>query len=113
MKYRLLANLGRPENHKLSDELIEVLVATHASSIRIERIVSQGHVSPDDFWYEQEEWEWVMLISGSGAVHFEEDDKVVTLRPGDALLIPPHCRHRVSATHPQHDTVWIAIFWIS
>ena len=34
--------------------------------VKIERIVSTGHRSPEDFWYHQEQNEWVLVLSGSG-----------------------------------------------
>jgi cupin 2 domain-containing protein len=39
--------------------LIEVLLADR--HIRIERIVSEGHASPEGFWYDQSEHEWVLV----------------------------------------------------
>ena len=37
------------------------------SGIRIERIVSRGHTSPPDFWYDQPQAEWVIVLAGSAA----------------------------------------------
>ena len=34
-------------------------VGKSALGLRIERIVSEGHVSPEGFWYDQDEPEWV------------------------------------------------------
>jgi cupin 2 domain-containing protein len=50
----LLTNL--PAN--LPDELFTTLL--EAPNVRIERIVSQGHASPPDFWYNQDQHEWVV-----------------------------------------------------
>lgn len=47
-----------PDN--LPEELVEVLL--EAATIRIERIVSHGHASPDDFWYDQDESERVVVL---------------------------------------------------
>jgi glyoxylate utilization-related uncharacterized protein len=33
----------------------------------------------------------------------------VALKRGDYLYIPPHARHRVEWTDPDHVTVWLAI----
>ncbi|MFA7083656.1 MAG: hypothetical protein WC141_03865 [Arcobacteraceae bacterium] len=50
-----------------------ITVDTHAEKfleifkndvIRIEKIVSNGQKSPDDFWYEQEESEFVLVLKG-------------------------------------------------
>ena len=89
-------------------ELTEVLArAPHA---RVERIVSRGHASPADFWYDQAEAEWVLLFAGRARVRFQ-DGPVIELRPGDHLLIDPHRRHRVDWTDPSCDTIWIAVFF--
>lgn len=94
-----------PEN--LSVELTEIL--TESSLVRIERIVSDGHASPDDFWYDQEQNEWVLLVSGSAVLEFEE--RRVKLQPGDHILIPAHQKHRVASTSTSEKTIWLAIFF--
>ena len=40
--------------------------------VRIERIVSKGHTSPESGWYDQEENEWVMVLQGFGILTFED-----------------------------------------
>ncbi|MEZ6044864.1 MAG: cupin domain-containing protein [Planctomycetaceae bacterium] len=93
----------------LPEELIEVLA--HNQNVRIERIVSQGHSSPVDFWYDQEEAEWVLLITGSAKLTLEDPEEVVHLNPSDYLLIPPHRKHRVDWTTPGEPTIWLAVFF--
>ncbi len=78
--------------------------------MRIERIISKGHTSPDDSWYDQRENEWVMVLEGSGSIMFE-DGREVTLEKGDYLNIPSHAKHRVTWTDPDHDTVWLVVFY--
>jgi cupin 2 domain-containing protein len=91
----------------LPNELTETLVrAKHA---RIERIVTQGHASPDGFWYDQEESEFVLLVQGAARLRFE--DEFVELQPGDWMNIPAHRKHRVEWTTPEEKTVWLAIFY--
>ena len=63
---------------------------------RIERIVSRGHRSPDGFWYDQDEDEWVMLLGGGAGLEIEGEDGILELVPGDWVLLPAHCRHRVA-----------------
>ncbi len=87
-KQNLLEQLPR----QLDQEQIETLVEYPA--LRIERIVSTGQSSPDGFWYDQNEHEWVTLLSGAATLEFE--DRSVGLRPGDQWLIPAHCKHRVA-----------------
>jgi cupin 2 domain-containing protein len=92
---------------KLPDELIETLV--QAKHVRIERIVSQGHASPPDFWYDQTENEFVLLVQGAARLQFEES--IVELKPGDWIDIPARRKHRVEWTTPDERTVWLAVFY--
>ena len=94
---------------ELSGELAETLAK--AEGVRIERIVSRGHSSPADFWYDQEQTEWVVLLSGSAVIRFEQDPAPRVVRPGDWLEIPARCRHRVDATAADEDSVWLAVHW--
>jgi cupin 2 domain-containing protein len=91
----------------LPDELTEALV--QAKHVRIERIVSQGHASPEGFWYDQAENEFVLLVQGAARLRFEEE--VVEMEPGDWLDIPAHRRHQVEWTTPDEKTVWLAVFY--
>jgi cupin 2 domain-containing protein len=81
------------------------------NTVRIERIVSRGHRSPSGFWYDQEESEWVIVLSGSARLLFEGDDTAVVLGPGSYVNIPAHVRHRVEWTDPDQETVWLAVFY--
>jgi cupin 2 domain-containing protein len=78
--------------------------------VRIETIVSHGHSSPEGFYYDQTEDEWVLLVSGRAALGFEGQADPVELGPGDCILLPAHCRHRVKWTEPGIDTVWLAVY---
>jgi cupin 2 domain-containing protein len=79
--------------------------------VRIERIVSRGQASPEGFWYDQDEHEWVVVLSGRAGLRFEGDDDDVVLGPGDHVDIPAHRRHRVQWTSPDESTVWLAVFY--
>lgn len=98
----------------LPDELVEVL-AEGTGSLRIVRLVSLGHVSPEGFWYDQPESEWVLLLQGSATLSLEDfvtdEIRVVHLKPGDWIEIPPHVRHRVDRTDPDQATIWLAVHW--
>lgn len=91
----------------LPNELTETLV--QANHVRIERIVSQGHASPEGFWYDQEENEFVLLIQGKARLRFE--DSVVEMKPGDWIEIPARSKHRVEWTTPDERTVWLVVFY--
>jgi cupin 2 domain-containing protein len=93
----------------IPDEQITKLLST--PNVRIERIVSRGHSSPPDFWYDQDRAEWVVVIAGSAAVRFESETTPRTLRSGDYLHIPAHARHRVEWTDKDEPTIWIAVHY--
>ncbi|HEX7857130.1 MAG TPA: cupin domain-containing protein [Sphingobium sp.] len=76
--------------------------------IRIERIVSQGQVTPEDAPYDQPHEEWVMLLGG-GARLWLEGEGERDLTPGDTLLIPAHVRHRVTWTSTEPPAIWLAV----
>ena len=82
-----------------------------ANGFRIERIVSQGHASPPEFWYDQQKNEWVFVLKGRATVQFEGDPAPVELRRGSYVNIPAHVRHRVVWTDPNQKTVWLAIHY--
>jgi cupin 2 domain-containing protein len=100
---------GIPEG--LDEELVEKLLANE--SFRIERIVSRGHASPPKFWYDQDEHEWVAVLTGKAQLQIEGKETLVTLGPGDSCALPARTRHRVAWTEPNHDTIWLAVFWKS
>ncbi len=94
-----------PEN--APEELVTELLSS--DGVRIERIVSFGQCSPPDFWYDQTEDEWVLLLEGSATLGFEGKASV-NLHPGDYLNIPAGERHRVEKTDQDGRTVWLAVF---
>jgi cupin 2 domain-containing protein len=91
----------------IADEIFEPLVQT--SSLKLERIVSPEQTTPRDYWYDQERDEWVVLLSGSAGLRFEGEAEPLVLSPGDHVLIPAHCRHRVEWT--EEKSVWLALHY--
>ncbi len=79
--------------------------------LRIERIVSTGQCSPADFWYDQPDGEWVLLIRGAAHLRFADEAEARPLRPGDFVDIAPHRRHRVDWTDPDQPTIWLAVHY--
>jgi len=92
---------------ELPEELLTVLA--ERADVKIERIVSDGHASPEGFWYDQERAEWVLLVSGSAVLTV--GSKRVELTVGDHLLIPAHQRHRVESTSQTEKTIWLAVYY--
>lgn len=76
--------------------------------VLIERIVSNGHVSAADFWYDQDRDEWVALLQGQAEIGFA-DGRRKTLCAGDWLLIPAHDRHQVRWTSADPPCIWLAV----
>ena len=111
----------------LSSEVFETLV--QGSNLRIERIVSLGHSSQDNTWYDQDDHEWVILLQGKAAIRFADadgfdssyktdtsnktnlTDNTVQLLPGDYINIPAHTKHRVEWTDASNTTIWLAIHY--
>ena len=87
----------------------EVQELFSGDSVRVERIVSNAHISPPGFWYDQDEDEWVMVLRGSAELEFEGGQRH-QMASGDWLSIPAHTRHRVVRTDENGPTVWVAVF---
>jgi cupin 2 domain-containing protein len=93
----------------LSKEVCEQIASK--ANMRIERIVSSGHVTPDGSWYDQVETEWVLLLQGYAEILFANESTPRQLHPGDHLLILPHHKHRVVKTSSTPKTIWLAVFY--
>lgn len=91
----------------LPEKLFTTLL--EAPNVRIERIVSHGHASPEGFWFDQDQHEWVLLLQGAARLQFEND--TIDLKPGDFINIPAHRKHRVEWTTPDEPTIWLAVFY--
>jgi cupin 2 domain-containing protein len=75
--------------------------------VRIERIVSHGHASAAEFWYEQPQAEWVIVLKGAARLQFE--DGMVEMKAGHFINIPAFKKHRVKWTTPDEPTVWLGV----
>ena len=89
------------------DERFDTLLVR--PGVRIERIVSTGQASPEGFWYDQAETEWVCVIAGAAALLIEGEAQPHMLKAGDWLEIAPHVRHRVEWTETSQPTIWLAM----
>jgi cupin 2 domain-containing protein len=72
----------------LPDELVGVLAEN--KHVRIERIVSTGHASPDGFCYDQNEAEWVVVLKGEARLLFEGDEEPMHMKAGDYIVSARH-----------------------
>ncbi|MDD5772012.1 MAG: cupin domain-containing protein [bacterium] len=96
-----------PDN--LPDELTEILLSK--GDVKIEKIVSKGHSSPDGFWYDQDKNEFVLLVEGKAKLIFENKKGSIILEKGDYVNIPAHAKHRVEWTDPENETIWLAVYY--
>ena len=92
----------------LHSEVFESLV--DSDNVRIERIISKGHTSPDSGWYDQDNDEWVVVLKGAAVLSFADESRV-KLKAGDHTNISAHAKHRVSWTDPDTETIWLAIHY--
>jgi cupin 2 domain-containing protein len=102
----VIANLLADLPTRLVDEDFSALL--ERPGVRLERIVSTGQATPEGQWLNQPGEEWVLLLSGAAGLTLEGED-VLSLCPGDHLLIPAGRRHRVDWTDPDAPTVWLAV----
>ncbi len=77
------------------------------NNVKIERIVSSGHASDDD-WLEQSHFEWVTVVQGDARLIFDTHE-VFELQTGDCLSIPAHQKHKVTYTSSTPECIWIAV----
>lgn len=94
--------------NNLDEEVFELL--EQGDHVKIERIISRGHASPDTGWYDQDHDEWVIVLKGSASLSFK-DEAVVELVQGDYLNIPAHTKHRVIRTSATGETLWLAVHY--
>ena len=97
---------GVPE--KLNAEFFEDIIT--GKNFKLERIISEGHSSPKDFWYDQDKNEFVFLVAGSAELVYDDGRKFI-LQEGDYLNIPAHQKHRVEKTNGKQKTYWLALHY--
>lgn len=106
---RASGNLFADVPAHLAQEEITTLLSSRG--LRIERLVSRGQASPADFWYDQPQDEWVIVLAGCAELACEGDAAPMRMGPGDYVHIPAHRRHRVVWTDPAQATVWLAVHY--
>ena len=116
-----LGNLYHHIPAELPTEISECLM--QSKGIKIERIVSRGHASDVDVWYDQPQHEWVLVVQGEAKLRFRDEfrdgfrdefgdgNTVVHLTAGMYLNIPAHVQHRVEWTKENQETIWLAVFY--
>ncbi len=101
----LLESLPDATNGELFEPLLR------REGLLVERIVSRGQSTPEGEWYNQGWDEWVLILCGNAEIQIEGDEEPAPLVPGDSMLLPAGCRHRVVSTASDCETVWLAIHY--
>ena len=92
----------------LKEESFDLL--TQSDDLKIERIISKGHISPTSGWYDQDKDEWVIVFKGEAIISFFDGNEI-TLKAGSYINIPAHTKHKVIWTDPDTETIWLAIHY--
>ena len=103
-----VGNIFEQVPEELFEEQFELL--SEGGEVRVERIVSKGHSSPESGWYAQSQHEWVIVLRGEAIVLFE-DNWEVHLVVGSYIDIPAHTKHKVKWTAPEKETIWLAVHY--
>ncbi|WP_261389809.1 cupin domain-containing protein [Ferrimonas balearica] len=98
---------GLPTLTSADPEWFDTLVRT--PNARVERILSLGQTTPQGQWYDQTDDEFVVLLEGAARLQIEGESEERALQSGDWLMLPAHCRHRVTWTDPERPTLWLAL----
>lgn len=103
-----LKNIFENIPNKFGTEFLEEVLST--KDFKLERIVSEGDSSPENFWYDQDKNEFVLLLSGSAKICFD-NGRILELKPGDYFVIEAHQKHRVDSTDPNQKTFWLTLHY--
>ncbi|KAF0151926.1 MAG: lipid A 3-O-deacylase [Ignavibacteria bacterium] len=93
---------------ELPEEIFEKII--ECKDLLLERIISDGHSSAPNFWYDDNKNEFVMLLSGSAKILYDDGTSFFLL-PGDYFIIPAHQKHRVEETDKNQKTIWFALHY--
>ncbi len=92
----------------IPDEIFEKIISKE--NFFVERIISDGHKSPEYFWYDQDKNEFVIILQGSAIIKYD-NGKIFELQTGDYMIIQAHQKHRVKETSSKEKTIWLAIHY--
>ncbi len=86
------------------DEIFKTIVSN--DNVKIERIISYGQTTPKDYWYDQDENEFVYIVQGKAKIKYD-DGTIHILNINDSLYIQAHQKHQVIYT--SNPTIWLTV----
>lgn len=92
----------------LDNEFFDSLL--EKDKVKIERIVSKGHTSPEEGWHEQDQAEWVIVLQGAAKILLESGEQLNFIA-GSHFNIPAKTKHKVIWTEADIETVWLAVHY--
>ena len=111
----------------ITEEIIEIMYQN--PHCKVERIISNGQITTENEWYDQDQEEWIILVQGEATILIEKlqeesSDKCnilncnikeescdkVHMVKGDTLLIKSHQKHRVIYTSQNPLCIWLCVF---
>ncbi len=78
---------------------------------RLELITSCGVCNNENFWYDQSEHKWILVLRGSASLALKNPYSQVNLNVGDHIFLAAHRLHRVERTDPKPGTICLALSW--
>ena len=93
-------------NDAVENELVSIMYED--ASVRIERIVSMGQITPEGFIYDQNEDEFVTVLKGEAVISLVDENRDFHLYEGDSFMIYAGVRHRV--TYTSSPCIWLCVF---
>ena len=102
-----MINLYEFDNNKaLDNEIIDIIYEDRRT--RVERIVSMGQVTPDNYIYDQSEDELVTVLKGEAVIFLVDENREFHLYEGDTFMIYAGVRHKVIYTSTP--CIWLCVF---
>ena len=95
-----------PVDFDITKEFMQTFFS--GEDMRLERIISTGHITPEGQWCDQDKDEWVFLLEGRAVILYECGEEV-EMGPGDWIFIQAHRRHRVIFTSSEPRCFWLAL----
>ena len=80
----------------------------HDKNIVVQRIISNGQVTPKNKPYYQKQDEWVIVLQGYAKLKIQNKG-IIVLNKGDYYFIPRHTKHWVTYTSKKPKVIWLTV----